>query len=52
MATDNCDHNSDPTADNESVDEFALLARDFVNREFPRYREEAQRDPHRYPREL
>lgn len=36
----------------ERPDEFALLARDFVNREFPRYREEAQRDPHRYPRQL
>jgi acyl-CoA dehydrogenase len=36
----------------ERPDEFALLTRDFVNREFPRYREEAKRDPHHYPREL
>lgn len=36
----------------ERPDEFALLARDFVRREFPRYLAEAQRDPHRYPHEL
>lgn len=36
----------------EQPDEFALLTRDFVNREFPRYLNEAQRDPHHYPHEL
>ncbi len=36
----------------ERPDEFALLTRDFVNREFPRYLEEAKRDPHHYPHEL
>ncbi len=36
----------------ERPDEFALLARDFVNREFPPYLEAAQRDPHQYPHEL
>ncbi|MHB8646929.1 MAG: acyl-CoA dehydrogenase family protein [Thermomicrobiales bacterium] len=33
-------------------DEFALLARDFVRREFPPYLEAAQRDAHQYPHEL
>ncbi len=36
----------------ERPDEFALLAREFVLREFPRYLEEAKRDPHHYPHEL
>ncbi len=36
----------------ERPGEFALLAREFVLREFPRYLEEAKRDPHHYPREL
>ena len=39
-------------ADNESADEFARLTRDFVNKEFPRFRAEAVADPHRYPQEL
>jgi alkylation response protein AidB-like acyl-CoA dehydrogenase len=30
-------------------DEFALLAREFVQREFPRFQKEAQADPHAYP---
>ncbi len=37
---------------NERPDEFALVARDFVIREFPRYLKEAQRDPHHYSYEL
>jgi butyryl-CoA dehydrogenase len=36
----------------ERPDEFALLTRDFVLREFPQYLQAAQRDPHHYPHEL
>jgi len=39
-------------AGHEPQDEFALLTRDFVEREFPRHTRQAQQDPHRYPREF
>jgi alkylation response protein AidB-like acyl-CoA dehydrogenase len=41
-----------PDTDHESTDEFARLTRDFVNKEFPRFRAEAVADPHKYPHEL
>src|SRR5690242_14959333 len=39
-------------AGHEPQDEFALLTRDFVEREFPRHKQRSQEDPHRYPREF
>lgn len=41
-----------PGSDDESADEFARLTRDFVNKEFPRFRAAAVADPHKYPHEL
>jgi butyryl-CoA dehydrogenase len=36
----------------DRLDEFALLAREFVQREFPRFQRAARADPHAYPREM
>src|SRR6476661_1072398 len=41
-----------PDALDEQPDEFALLTRDFVGKEFPPYQEQAKADPHRYPKEF
>ncbi len=40
------------TLSDDRPDEFALLAREFVQREFPRFQREARADPHAYPRAM